>query len=87
MKTPYLKVWKPNESNLYKDDNDQDTNIPASARRHLNNYCDSRKTTQILGWLHDVKQARSDKPEPKCISTIALDEESRKEESGSDLTN
>ena len=84
---PYLKVWKPNESNLYKGDNDQDTHLPASARRHLNNYCDSRKTTQILGWLHDVKQARSDKPEPKCITPTAFDEEAHKEESGSDLTN
>ena len=83
---PYLKVWKPNESNCFKDDNDRRVHLLASSRKHVNNYCDYGKTNQILGWLHDVKIAQSDTIDQRSVSPTFLKEEIHTE-SDSDLTN
>ena len=78
-KPSYMKLWKPGESNCYKDEHVRRSNLSNTSKQTLvTNYCDSGKTSQILGWLSDVTAARSDKPglpALECISQSLVTED------------
>ena len=67
---PYLKLWKPGESNCYKEVNRRKTDLGISKQTKVTNYCDSGKTNQILGWLYDVTSARSEDPDLECLGGV-----------------
>ena len=71
---PYLKLWKPSDSNCYKDENTRKTNFGITKQTQVTNYCDSGKTDQILGWLYDVSTARTEDPDLECLGSSVVTE-------------
>lgn len=72
---PHLKLWKPNESSCYKDEQGKTKNLGTSKQTRATNYCDSGKTSQILGWLYDVTTARSEDPHLECVNPSLANED------------
>ena len=71
---PFLKLWKPSESNCYKDETGRKTDLDSSKQTQVTNYCDSGKTNQILGWLYDITTARSEDTDLECVSSSLVNE-------------